>query len=105
MLVQPSPRFRQDIAKIFKYGVETFGLIKAIEYENEVLNIVNQLTTNYNLWPECRHIPTEKREYRNIIIDNYLIIYRITNTRIEVLCMISSYQSVAKIKAIRKINF
>lgn len=105
MLVQPSPTFLQDVAQIFKYGVETFGLIKAIEYENEVLNIVNQLNNNYNLWPECRHIPTKKREYRNIIVDNYLIIYRITDTRIEVLRMISSYQSISKIKAARKINF
>lgn len=105
MLIKTSPEFEDDIKSIFKYGVETFGLIKAHEYRAQVLNIISQLHTNYSLWPECRHIPTKKREYRNIIVDNYLIIYRITDTRIEVLRMISSYQSISKIKAARKINF
>jgi hypothetical protein len=42
--------------------------------------------------------------YRNIILDAHLIIYRITDTRIEVLDIIHSASSTGKIRAVRNIR-
>jgi len=42
--------------------------------------------------------------YRNIILDAHLIIYRITNERVEVLDIIHSASSIRKIRGVRKIR-
>jgi plasmid stabilization system protein ParE len=55
-------------------------------------------------YPECRHLATKSRLYRNIILDAHLIIYRITDERIEVLDIIHSASSIRKIRDVRKIR-
>jgi len=55
-------------------------------------------------YPECRHLATKSRMYRNIILDAHLIIYRITDVRIEVLDIIHSASSIGKIRNTRKIR-
>ncbi|MDR0437721.1 MAG: type II toxin-antitoxin system RelE/ParE family toxin [Bacteroidales bacterium] len=57
----------------------------------------------YNLYPECRHIPTKSQKYRNIVLDSHLIIYRITEQRIEVLDIVPSASSVSKIRGARSV--
>jgi plasmid stabilization system protein ParE len=42
--------------------------------------------------------------YRNIILDSHLIIYRITEERIEVLDIVHSASSMRKIKQARNIH-
>src|ERR1035437_9930278 len=94
----------KDIQGVFDYGVETFGLSAADAFIEELIYRVECLSFQYDLHPECRHIPTKSRMYRNIILGSYLIIYRITAERIEVLKAISSRMSVSKIRTPRKIK-
>jgi hypothetical protein len=68
------------------------------------LQRVEKLDSNYTVYPECRHIPTKSRMYRNIILDAHLIIYRITDRRIEVLDVIHAASSITKIRRIRQIR-
>jgi plasmid stabilization system protein ParE len=42
--------------------------------------------------------------YRNIILDAHLIIYRITDERIEVLDILHSASSISKIRQIRNVR-
>jgi len=42
--------------------------------------------------------------YRNIILDAHLIIYRITNERIEVLDIVHSASSISRIRQTRSIR-
>jgi len=104
MTIAYSKEFNTSIIDIIKWGIETFGGIAAERYEERIYGIVDSLRTDYLMYPECRWIPTRGRIYRNIILDSYLIIYRITDTRIEVLQIISSHRSISKIRGARNIR-
>lgn len=99
-----SKEFNIDLDDIFQYGVETFGINQAEKYENEIWQLVESLSHNYHLFPECRHLPTKSKIYRWIILDSHLIIYRITKKEIQVLRIVHSKRSIQKIKKSRSIN-
>jgi len=102
--VKVSKQFDIDITTIFEYGEETFGYSAAKIFIGDIYNFVWNLDNMYLIHPECRHIPTKTKMYRNIILGSYLVIYRITPERIEVLKVISSKMSVSKIRAARSIK-
>jgi plasmid stabilization system protein ParE len=93
-----------DVQDIFEYGEATFGAKLADTFYNEIKNIVSQLETEYLLHPECLHIETKTKMYRNIILGSYLIIYRIRTHRIEVLRAFHGSHSPKNIKTVRKIK-
>ena len=90
-----------DIKAVFDYGAETFGFIAAKAFVAEVYMSIWGLDYQYNMHPECRFLPTKSKIYRNIIQGNYLIIYRITSNRVEVLRVFNSRVSIRKIRAAR----
>lgn len=93
-----------DIQDIYEYGEETFGE-KAARYFYEDLQLrVKSLSTHYFLHPECRHLETPNKIYRNIILGSYLIIYRITKDKIEVLRALHGSHSPEYIKSVRNIS-
>jgi len=92
------------LGEVLEYGIEIFGYIQARKYFNAISYLVERLEYDYNYHPECRHLATKSRMYRNIILDAHLIIYRITSERIEVLDIIHSASSVSKIRNTRKIR-
>ena len=96
--------FREDIRNLFEYGVETFGINAAEQYKSDIMLLVYGLSNLYMIYPECRHITTKNRTYRNIILDSYLIIYRIQTERIEVLRILHSSSSIRRIKQTRSIK-
>ena len=98
-----SRHYEEHLIKILEYGIETFGYIPARKYFNTVSHLVERLKKDYNYHPECRHLATKRRMYRNIILDAHLIIYRITDERIEVLDIIHAASSIRKIRCVRKI--
>lgn len=99
-----SSLYEDSLKNVFRYGQETFGTETAINFFNHTTSIVLSLKTGYLTFPECRYLSTKTHIYRNIIIGSYLIIYRVTKSRIEVLDIISSRKSLTKIKATRKIR-
>ncbi len=102
--VVKSEVYYYDVQNIFDYGVEVFGYHAADAFVEDLISKVESLAFQYELYPECRHITTKNRIYRNIILASYLIIYRITPNKIEVLRAISGRMSVSKIKAVRSIK-
>jgi len=64
--------------EVLQYGIETFGFIQAKRYFQTISQLVERLGMDYLYHPECRHLATKSRKYRNIIPDAHLIIYRIT---------------------------
>ena len=103
-IIKVSKQFDVDIANIFEYGEETFGYTAAKIFIGEIYNHVWNLDSMYLGYPECKHLPTKSRIYRNIILGSYLIIYRITSKQIEVLKAISSRKSITKIRGARSIK-
>ena len=94
----------QDIQNIYLYGLETFGKNAAETFKAELLFMIRSLKNLYEIHPECRYLTTKGRIYRNIIFGSYLIIYRITPQKIEILKAINSRMSISKIKLVRKIK-
>jgi toxin ParE1/3/4 len=93
-----------DIPSIHKYGMETFGLKLADYFIEEIYSYLDELSENYHIHPECRHLETKSKKYRNIILGSYLIIYRITPKRIEVLRAFHSSRSPKTIKKTRSLQ-
>lgn len=96
--------YYNDIQDIYEYGEATFGLRLADLFFESILNDVEKLETQYLLHPECRHLETKTKIYRNIILGSYLIIYRIRANKIEVLRAFHGSRSPKIIKQVRKIK-
>ena len=93
-----------DIPSIFYYGMETFGIKLADSFIEEIYFRIEKLETQYLLHPECRHLETKTKIYRNIILGSYLIIYRIRANKIEVLRAFHGSRSPKAIKTVRKVK-
>jgi len=80
----------------------TFGQKAAIQFYENIDRIIYDLGFEYFMYPECRFLKTTNKIYRNIILESYLIIYRVTKTRIELLRIFhSSVCTTNRIKPIR----
>jgi toxin ParE1/3/4 len=102
--VNVSKVFNLDLDDIYQYGIDTFGIRQAELYENEIWKLVENLSSNWPFFSECRHLPTKSKMYRWIILESHLIIYRITDKEIQVLRIVHSRRSITKIKASRSVK-
>jgi plasmid stabilization system protein ParE len=102
--VKVSVEFDIHSTHIYDYTLDTFGYFQAERYQDTIEKALETLHGFYLAYPECRHIPTKSRMYRNIILDAHLIIYRITDERIEVLDIIHSASSIGKIRGVRNVR-
>ena len=96
--------FIADVADIYDYGLDTFGQHVADTLLSDIYQGVAELPQTYLIYPICRHIPTKTNIYRNIVLGKYLIIYRVTSKRIEVLRAIHGSITPALIKRTRSIK-
>lgn len=100
-----SEQFRNtDLQAIHEYGSETFGMVTADFFIQEIYEQIDHTKTKPLLFPECRHLPTKSKKYRNIVLGSYLIIYRITTERIEILRALHGSQSPKIFKQARSIK-
>ncbi|MDR0738467.1 MAG: type II toxin-antitoxin system RelE/ParE family toxin [Prevotellaceae bacterium] len=102
--IEISDTFFASRTHIYDYTLDTFGYFQAEHYLQQIKRSLATLPNFYLAYPECRHLATKSRMYRNIILDAHLIVYRITNKRIEVLDIIHSASSIRKIRAVRRIH-
>jgi toxin ParE1/3/4 len=100
-----STKFKQDIIDVYKYGFETFGKIQAEKYQSDIYRLISCLDVFYDIYPECRHLPTKSKMYRWIILESHLIIYRVNKVEIQMLRIIHSHRSITKIKDSRAIKY
>ena len=103
--VEVSDEFKAHRTHIYDYTCDMFGYFQADRYLQKINENLDMLYEYYLAYPECRHLATKSRMYRNIILDAHLIIYRITSERIEVLDIIHSASSIGKIRSVRSIRF
>jgi len=102
--VKVSLQFEIDIRSLYAYGEEVFGSIAAKSFIADIYSRIWSLDSMFLLHPECRHLSTTKKIYRNIILGSYLIIYKITSDSVEVLRIIHSHSSISKIKSTRQVK-
>lgn len=72
-----------DLADIFQYGIETFGITAAKIFLEEVTHRIQGLSFQFYLHPECRHIPTQSKMYRNIVLENILLFIALPKKRLK----------------------
>ncbi|MDR3218107.1 MAG: type II toxin-antitoxin system RelE/ParE family toxin [Dysgonamonadaceae bacterium] len=96
--------YEEHLIEILRWSIEKFGIMQAKKYFFTISHFVERLNIDYTCHPECRHLATKSRMYRNIILDAHLIIYRITDERIEVLDIFHSASSIRKIRGVRNIH-
>ena len=94
----------KSLEQIYEYGIETFAINAATIFIEELIARIEQLSKNYLFHPECRFLSTKSQMYRNLMHGSYLVIYRITPTRIEVLNVLHGSRSISAIKSSRKIK-
>ena len=99
-----SEQFIENRQRVYEYGIDTFGYFQAESYSREIEQSLSTLSEHYLMYPECRHLATKNRIYRNIILDAHLIVYRVTNHCIEVLDIIHQASSIRKIRQVRSIS-
>jgi plasmid stabilization system protein ParE len=99
-----SDKFFDSQTEVYSYGINKFGYFQAEIYNRKIETAIETLPSYYMIYPECRHLQTKSRIYRNIILDAHLIIYRIAAMRIEVLDIIHSSSSISKIRSVRSIR-
>ena len=99
-----SEEFNVSRENIYEYTLDIFGYFQAERYKQKIRQSLDTLSDFYMVYPECRHLATKSRMYRNIILDSHLIIYRITNHRIEVLDIVHSASNIGKIRSTRSIQ-
>jgi plasmid stabilization system protein ParE len=102
--VEISNEFKENRKQIYDFTYDTFGILQAERYLQQIYKCLDTLSEYYPYYPECRHLQTKSRIYRNIILDAHLIIYRIATMRIEVLDIIHSSSSISKIRSVRSIR-
>jgi|ERR1051326_2424218 plasmid stabilization system protein ParE len=96
-----SDLFESELARVYEYGIETFGRRAADSFLDEVITDIESLTIHFLIHPECRPLRTKGKIYRNIIIGRSLVVYRITSQRIEVLSIIHGSRSPSLVRKVR----
>ncbi len=99
-----SIEFQSSLIHVMEEGLERFGYFQTNRYLDIIEREVLDLRSTYSHYPECHHLTTQTRMYRNIILDSHLIIYRICEERIEVLDIIHAASSISRIRQTRKIH-
>ena len=99
-----SDNFFDSRIYVYNCGVRIFGYFQAERYNRKIEEAIESLPCFYYAYPECRHLATKNHIYRNIILNAHLIVYRITDERIEVLDIIHSASSIRKIRSSRNIK-
>jgi toxin ParE1/3/4 len=103
--VAVSEQYGDDLKNVLQYGLETYGYSGALAFYDNIERLVANLESEYFMYPECRFLITKSKIYRNIILESYLIIYRIASDRIEVLRVFhSSICTSSRVGLVRKIQ-
>lgn len=59
--VKVSLNFAEDLEDVFNYGVETFGVRQAENYENEIWDLIERLPNSYRLFQNVDTCPRNQR--------------------------------------------
>ena len=60
-----SSLFWESYDNVYVQGLDLFGFYQAELYANKIKSILYELDQTYPYYPECRHLTTKSRMYRN----------------------------------------
>lgn len=94
----------QTVKDEFEYLKENVSIDFALKFRDEFSKKVENILPFYLSYPECRFLITKNNIYRNVIWDNYLIIFKILEKEILVLGIFHTKKNPKKIKTFRRVK-
>lgn len=82
----------EDFENIFDYGIDTFGLVQALQYQNDMKQRFDELAEQPKLYPAVEHI---RSGYRRSVFGSHSIYYRVESDHV-VIARILGRQDLAK---------
>jgi len=81
-----TPLYTQKLLETANYGYEMFGAKVSDNFISKVENMVMALPKMPYIHPKNRFIKSsEKKEYRNILVEKYAVLYSVTQSTIRVI--------------------
>jgi len=97
------PKFYIQLTNILGVGVEQFGAKVAYNFYTRVMNKVIALPRMPAMYPKNRFIEsTDKKVYRNILIEKYAVLYSVTARSIHVITIYHTAINPETIKELHK---
>jgi plasmid stabilization system protein ParE len=95
-----SPSYTRKLLEIAEYGYELFGARVSDAFISKIENKVFSLPKTPDIYPKNRFIEsTDKKVYRNIIVENYAVLYSVTARTIHVITIYHTTINPATIKS------
>jgi hypothetical protein len=80
------PQFDIQMANVLEFGIEQFGMKVAYDFYKNVMNLIVILPAMPHIHPKNRFIEnTEKKIFRNILVEKYAVLYSVTVRLIRVI--------------------
>jgi hypothetical protein len=80
------PQFDTQLTAVLEFGIEHFGARVAHNFYTRVMNKIIALPSMPDIHPKNRFIEnTERKTYRNILIEKYSVLYSVTTRTIRVI--------------------
>jgi plasmid stabilization system protein ParE len=93
-----------DLEEQYHFYAENYSLDFAEKFRTSFFNEIKTILPNPLKFSECRFLPTKNKVYRNIVWDNYLIIFKLKKSSVDVLVLHHTKQHPKKLKAARRIK-
>lgn len=80
------PQFDTQLTKVLEFGIAHFGVKVAYSFYTKVINRIVALPTMPDIHPKNRFVQsTEKKVFRNILVEKYAVLYSVTARTIRVI--------------------
>ena len=93
-----------DLEVQYHFYAENYSLDYAEKFRLDFFKEIRKILPNPLKFSECRFLPTKNKVYRNIVWNNYLIIFKIKKTSVDVLLLHHTKQHPKKLKAARRVK-
>lgn len=95
---------RLNVLEQYEYIAENHSIQTAKNFLTDFILQVESILPHLYGNPECRFLPTKNHIYRNIIWNNYLIVYKILKDEIWIVGLFHTKQNPTKLKSYRKVK-
>jgi plasmid stabilization system protein ParE len=94
----------QQLKEEYNYFYTEYSEKYADKFYDSFFQAVERILPHYLSHPECRFLTTKNKSYRNVVWENYLIVYKIKKNKIEVLSLFHTKQNPKRLKKVKRVN-
>jgi hypothetical protein len=94
----------EQLREEYNYYRKEYSLSYAEEFRVNFFDRISSIAPYYKSFPECRFLPSKNKSYRNIIWNNYLIVFRIKSDSVEVLSLFHTKKNPKALKRLRRVH-